>query len=68
MVFITQLDRLGGLLGDRIAVDSALPGRSQEMIDVPFARPRDGNCCAPIALRRNCRAFWNAFQAPAARR
>ena len=41
MVFITHSIDEAILLGDRIAVMSARPGRLKEMIDVPFARPRD---------------------------
>jgi NitT/TauT family transport system ATP-binding protein len=41
MVFITHSIDEAIVLGDRIAVMSARPGRIKEMIDVPFARPRD---------------------------
>jgi NitT/TauT family transport system ATP-binding protein len=41
MVFITHSIDEAILLGDRIAVMSARPGRLKEMIDVPFERPRD---------------------------
>jgi NitT/TauT family transport system ATP-binding protein len=41
MVFITHSIDEAILLGDRIAVMSARPGRIKELIDVPFARPRD---------------------------
>jgi len=43
MVFITHSIDEAILLGDRIAVMSARPGRIKEMLDVPFDRPRDGN-------------------------
>jgi NitT/TauT family transport system ATP-binding protein len=43
MVFITHSIDEAILLGDRIAVMSARPGRIKEMLGVPFARPRDGN-------------------------
>ena len=41
MVFITHSIDEAILLGDRIAVMSARPGRIKEMLDVPFGRPRD---------------------------
>ena len=41
MVFITHSIDEAILLGDRIAVMSARPGRIKETITVPFARPRN---------------------------
>jgi len=41
MVFITHSIDEAILLGDRVAVMSARPGRIKEMIDMPFAHPRD---------------------------
>jgi NitT/TauT family transport system ATP-binding protein len=41
MVFITHSIDEAILLGDRVAVMTARPGRIKEMIDMPFARPRD---------------------------
>jgi NitT/TauT family transport system ATP-binding protein len=41
MVFITHSIDEAILLGDRVAVMSARPGRIKEMIDMPFGRPRD---------------------------
>jgi NitT/TauT family transport system ATP-binding protein len=43
MVFITHSIDESIVLGDRIAVMSARPGRIKEMLDVPFAHPRDNN-------------------------
>jgi NitT/TauT family transport system ATP-binding protein len=41
MVFITHSIDEAILLGDRIAVMTARPGRIKEMIDTPFGHPRD---------------------------
>jgi NitT/TauT family transport system ATP-binding protein len=41
MVFITHSIDEAILLGDRVVVMTARPGRIKEMIDMPFARPRD---------------------------
>jgi NitT/TauT family transport system ATP-binding protein len=41
MVFITHSIDEAILLGDRVAVMTARPGRIKEMIDMPFGRPRD---------------------------
>jgi NitT/TauT family transport system ATP-binding protein len=41
MVFITHSIDEAILLGDRIAVMTARPGRIKEVLDVPFGRPRE---------------------------
>jgi NitT/TauT family transport system ATP-binding protein len=69
MVFITHSIDEAILLGDRIAVMSARPGRIREMLDVPFARPRDGNALRADPRFAELRAhIWSGLQAPAAQR
>ena len=41
MVFITHSIDEAILLGDRVAVMTARPGRIKEVLDIPFGRPRD---------------------------
>src|SRR5205814_7481945 len=41
MVFITHSIDEALLLGDRIALMSARPGRIREILDIPFGRPRE---------------------------
>jgi NitT/TauT family transport system ATP-binding protein len=41
MVFITHSIDEAILLGDRVAVMTARPGRIKEMLEIPFSRPRD---------------------------
>jgi NitT/TauT family transport system ATP-binding protein len=50
MVFITHSIDEAILLGDRIAVMTARPGRIKELLDMPFGRPRD-----PEAVRSDPR-------------
>src|ERR1044071_4412303 len=64
MVFITHSIDEAILLGDRIAVMSARPGRIKEILDVPLSRPRDGNALRAdprfAALRAH---IWNELRA-----
>jgi NitT/TauT family transport system ATP-binding protein len=41
MVFITHSIDEAILLGDRLVVMTARPGRIKEVLDIPFGRPRD---------------------------
>jgi NitT/TauT family transport system ATP-binding protein len=60
MVFITHSIDEAILLGDRIAVMSARPGRIKEMLDVPFDHPRDGNALRADPRFAELRAhIWN---------
>jgi NitT/TauT family transport system ATP-binding protein len=65
MVFITHSIDEAILLGDRIAVMSARPGRIQEILDVPFARPRDAGALRGDPRFAELRAhIWGELQAP----
>ena len=65
MVFITHSIDEAILLGDRIAVMSTRPGRIKEILDVPLARPRDGNALRADPRFAEMRAhIWNELQAP----
>jgi NitT/TauT family transport system ATP-binding protein len=69
MVFITHSIDEAILLGDRIAVMSARPGRIREMLDVPFARPRDVNALRADPRFAEMRAhIWGELQGPRAER
>ena len=60
MVFITHSIDEAILLGDRIAVMSARPGRIKEMLDVPFGHPRDGNALRADPRFAEMRAYiWS---------
>ena len=60
MVFITHSIDEAILLGDRIAVMSARPGRIKEVLEVPFGHPRDGNALRTDSRFGEMRAhIWN---------
>ena len=60
MVFITHSIDEAILLGDRIAVMTARPGRIKEVLDVPFGHPRDGNALRGDPRFAELRAhIWN---------
>jgi len=64
MVFITHSIDEAILLGDRIAVMSTRPGRIKEILDVPLARPRDGNALRADPHFAKLRAqIWNELRA-----
>jgi NitT/TauT family transport system ATP-binding protein len=67
MVFITHSIDEAILLGDRIAVMSARPGRIRELIELPFGRPRDVNAMRADPRFAELRAhIWNELRAPQA--
>ncbi len=64
MVFITHSIDEAILLGDRIAVMSARPGRIKEIIDLPFSRPRDVEAVRADPRYAELRAhIWHELQA-----
>ena len=68
MVFITHSIDEAILLGDRIAVMSARPGRIKELLDLPFGRPRDVNALRADPRFAELRAhIWNELRAPQSR-
>ena len=63
MVFITHSIDEAILLGDRIAVMSARPGRIKEILDVPFGRPRDVDALRADPRFAELRAhIWHELQ------
>ena len=69
MVFITHSIDEAILLGDRVAVMTARPGRIKEVIDMPFGRPRDAEAVRADphfpALRAH---IWRELHSAQARR
>ena len=65
VLFITHSIDEAILLGDRIAVMSARPGRIKEILDLPFGRPRDVNALRADPRFAELRAhIWGELQAP----
>src|SRR6266851_2130422 len=65
MVFITHSIDEAILLGDRIAVMSARPGRIKEMLDVPFGWPRSPDAVRADPRFAELRAhIWRQLHAP----
>lgn len=69
MVFITHSIDEAILLGDRVAVMTARPGRIKEVIDLPFTRPRDMNAVRADPRFAELRAhIWGELHTPRLRR
>ena len=69
MVFITHSIDEALLLGDRIAVMSARPGRIKEIIDVPFGRPRSADAVRADPRFAELRThIWHELRPPKATR
>ena len=68
MVFITHSIDEAIIMGDRIAVMSARPGRVIETIDVPFAWPRDVDAIRADPAFAELRAhLWHQLRGPRSR-
>ena len=67
MVFVTHSIDEAILLGDRIAVMSARPGRIRDLLEMPFGWPRDVEVVRADPRFAELRAHvWRELQAPAA--
>ena len=65
MVFITHSIDEAILLGDRVAVMTARPGRLKEMIELPFGRPRDVEAVRADPRFAELRShIWRQLHAP----
>jgi len=68
MVFITHSIDEAILLGDRIAVMTARPGRIKEVLDLPFGRPRVVEAVRADPRFADLRAhIWRQLHAPPSR-
>jgi NitT/TauT family transport system ATP-binding protein len=69
MVFITHSIDEAILLGDRVAVLTARPGRLKEVIDIPFGRPRDAEAVRADRAFPELRAhLWHQLHIAQARK
>jgi NitT/TauT family transport system ATP-binding protein len=68
MVFITHSIDEAIIMGDRIAVMSARPGRVIETIDVPFSWPRDVDSIRSAPAFAELRLhLWHQLRGPRSR-
>jgi NitT/TauT family transport system ATP-binding protein len=69
MAFITHSIDEAILLGDRVAVMTARPGRIKEMIDMPFGHPRDVDAMRADPRFAELRShIWHQLHSAQARR
>src|SRR5476651_2581103 len=67
MVFVTHSIDEAILLGDRVAIMSARPGRIRDLLEMPFGWPRDVETIRADPRFAELRAHvWRELQAPAA--
>ena len=67
IVFVTHSIEEALLLGDRIAVMSARPGRIKALIDVPFDRPRDSSIKRTTVFQELEEHIWHLLRDEAAK-
>jgi len=67
VIFVTHSIEEALLLGDRIAVMSARPGRIKAVIDVEFARPRDPRIARTARFQDLEEHIWELLRGEAAR-
>src|SRR5699024_8734491 len=62
VVLVTHSIEEALLLGDRVVVMSARPGRIKEIIDVPFGRPRRGDIEATAEFGALKQQIWESLR------
>ncbi|WP_382306814.1 ABC transporter ATP-binding protein [Herbiconiux sp. UC225_62] len=62
VVLVTHSIEEALLLGDRIIVMSARPGRIKEVIDVPFGRPRDVSIEGTVQFAEMRQSIWESLR------
>src|SRR5699024_12655683 len=62
VVLVTHSIEEARLLGDRVVVMSARPGRIKEIIDVPFGRPRSGDIEATAEFGELKQQIWESLR------
>jgi NitT/TauT family transport system ATP-binding protein len=67
IVFVTHSIEEALLLGDRVAIMSARPGRIKAVIDVTFPRPRDARVRRTVEFQDQEEQIWELLRDEAAR-